>query len=279
MSLTLYHSVESTCAQKVRLVLSEKKLQWSEQILNLRKGEQFAPEYLRLNPKGVVPTLVHDGQVIRESSVINEYLDDAFPQPPLKPADVHARARMRLIVKAFDDEVHPSVGILTYAIVLRHQMNALKSPRELEAHFEKIVDPMRRERQRGTHERGLRASAARNACATLARIANELEATLEGGAWLAGTEYSLADAAALPYIKRMASLKLGGIWTDESKLAAWIERAESRSNCRTLVDPWGTQAFAEMVASHVTAERSGIAELLADIAPAREPQPSRNRKS
>ena len=84
VSLTLYHSVESTCAQKVRLVLANKRLAWKEIRLNLRKGEQFEPTYLRLNPKAVVPTLTDDTIIVRESTVINEYLDDAYPEPALK---------------------------------------------------------------------------------------------------------------------------------------------------------------------------------------------------
>ena len=74
MSLTLYHSTESTCAQKVRIVMAEKQLTWSEIILNLRKGDQFSPEYLKLNPKAVVPTLIHDDRVISESTVIIDNL-------------------------------------------------------------------------------------------------------------------------------------------------------------------------------------------------------------
>ncbi|MCF7980380.1 MAG: glutathione S-transferase N-terminal domain-containing protein, partial [Pseudomonadales bacterium] len=92
MDILLYTSVESACAQKVRLVLSEKKVDWNERSLNLRRGDQFAPEYLKLNPKAVVPTLVHGNQVIRESSVINEYLDEIFPDPPLKPSDPWLRS-------------------------------------------------------------------------------------------------------------------------------------------------------------------------------------------
>ena len=75
--LELYYSIESTCGQKVRLNLAEKSLEWRERLLNLRKGEQFAPDYLRLNPKGVVPTLVHDGQVVIESI---ELLGEDRPQ-------------------------------------------------------------------------------------------------------------------------------------------------------------------------------------------------------
>ncbi len=79
VKIVLYHSVESTCAQKVRLVLAEKNLEWQGKKLNLRRGDQFSAEYLALNPKGVVPTLIHEDRVFRESTVINEYLDDAFP--------------------------------------------------------------------------------------------------------------------------------------------------------------------------------------------------------
>jgi glutathione S-transferase len=264
--LTLYHSVESTCAQKVRLVLSEKRLAWRDHLVNLRKGEQFTPEYLKLNPKAVVPTLVHGDAVVRESTVINEYLDDVFPEPALKPADPHARANMRLLVKAFDDEVHPAVGILTYAVVLRHQMNALKSPEELEAHFERIADPQRRERQRGTHQLGLAAPHAKTAVATLDRIIGDLEAALASGPWLAGASYSLADAAAVPYVVRMGALQLEGLWAQQRpRVRSWLARARDRDNARRLTDPWGSAGFAEMFAGYATLAQSEINGLLESV--------------
>ena len=81
--LELYHNTMSSCAQKVRVALAEKGLEWKSHHLNLRIGDQQNPEYLELNPKGVFPTLIHGDLVIRESNVILEYLDDAFPDPPL----------------------------------------------------------------------------------------------------------------------------------------------------------------------------------------------------
>jgi len=90
--LELYHSINSVCAQKVRVVLAEKGLEYQERLMTLR-GDQFDPEYLKLNPNAVVPTLVHDGRPVIESSVILYYLDEAFPQPPLMPRDAHERAR------------------------------------------------------------------------------------------------------------------------------------------------------------------------------------------
>lgn len=198
MSLILYHSVESTCAQKVRIVLAAKDLDWLEIRLNLRKGEQFSPQYLRLNPKAVVPTLVHDGAAIRESSVINEYLEDRFPDTRLRPTDALACAQMRLLVKTIDEEVHPAIGVLSYAVFLRHQMNERMSVAELREHFSKVADPARRERQQSTHERGLSAPAALMAVRTLARFVVQLSAALGERSWLAGDDFTLADAAALP---------------------------------------------------------------------------------
>ena len=106
--LELYHHGSSVCAAKVRLVLYEKGLEWKGHYLDILKGDQFDPEYVKLNPKAVVPTLVHDGKVITESTLICEYLDEVFPDPPLKPADPYARWQMRLWTKAVDDQVHPA---------------------------------------------------------------------------------------------------------------------------------------------------------------------------
>jgi glutathione S-transferase len=92
--IELYHNDMSVCAQKVRFALGEKTLEWKSHHLNLRAGDQQKPEYVRLNPNAVVPTLVDNGKVIIESTVINEYIDDAYPDPRLRAADAGARARM-----------------------------------------------------------------------------------------------------------------------------------------------------------------------------------------
>ena len=82
--LELYHSINSVCAQKVRIALEEKGQEAKDHIMTLR-GDQYEPAYLKLNPNGVVPTLIHDGEPITESSLILYYIDDAFPEPPLMP--------------------------------------------------------------------------------------------------------------------------------------------------------------------------------------------------
>ena len=86
MTIELYHTSHSTCSQKVRLTLAEKGLpernkDWVEHDVDLNKFEQLTPEYLKLNPNGVVPTLVHDGRALIESSALLEYLDEIIPEP------------------------------------------------------------------------------------------------------------------------------------------------------------------------------------------------------
>lgn len=262
MSLTLYHSVESTCAQKVRIVMAIKGLEWEEVRLNLRKGEQFAPEYLRLNPKAVVPTLVHDGAAIRESTVINEYLEDCFPEIRLRPADPQATAQMRLLVKTIDEEVHPAIGVLSYAVFLRHQMNERMSPEQLQEHFKKVADPARRERQQSTHELGLAAPAALMAVRALDRFVKQLSAALGDRSWLAGEEFTLADAAALPYMYRARALRLAPLWDALDKVTPWLERGEAEVSRLSLTEIFGSESFHEMVAGHADAEAPAIRQLL-----------------
>src|ERR1041385_7570044 len=104
MSFTLYNAPHSTCSQRVRFVLNAKKLQFDEVKLDLLAGDQLKPEYLALNPNGVVPTLVHDGEIVIDSSVIIEYLDEVVSEPesftPLSPV---GRAAMRALMRFIDE--------------------------------------------------------------------------------------------------------------------------------------------------------------------------------
>ena len=115
MTLALYHNDMSSCAQKVRLLLAEKGLEWESRHLDLRAGEHQKDWYIKLNPRAVVPTLIDGDIVVPESNVINEYLDERFPDPPLKPADPFGRARMRLWTKQLDEGVHDAgIAVLSF---------------------------------------------------------------------------------------------------------------------------------------------------------------------
>jgi glutathione S-transferase len=101
--LALYHNALSTCSQKVRLVLAEKGLDYESREVDLIGGAQHDPEYVKLNPKHVVPTLVHDDRVLLESSLIIQYLDDAFPATPMRPADAYGRYLVDAWIKRADE--------------------------------------------------------------------------------------------------------------------------------------------------------------------------------
>jgi glutathione S-transferase len=125
--LELYHNTNSVCAQKVRIALREKGQAATEHLLTLQ-GDQNHPSYLKLNPNGVVSTLVHDGKVVLESSLILYYLDEAFPDPPLMPKSAFERHRVRQYNKLVDEYVHNSCTIVTFATAFRPRF--LKMPRE-----------------------------------------------------------------------------------------------------------------------------------------------------
>ena len=192
--IELYHNDMSTCSQKARLALAEKGLDWTGRELALRDGDQLRPAYLALNPNGVVPTLAHDGAVIVESTVINEYLDAAFPDPPLRPRNPAALARMLLWTKQLDEGLHAHTGVLSGSLAFRHQY-LKKPPEELEAHLDRIPDPARRARSRQNIELGIDAPAFPATIRRFDKLLADMEAALESGPWLAGAEYSLADVA------------------------------------------------------------------------------------
>ena len=225
--LELYHHGTSVCAAKIRIALAEKGLAWEGHYVDILKGEQHAPAYLRLNPKAVVPTLVHDGKVIRESTLIGEYLDDAFPDPPLKPASPFNRVEMRLWTKRLDEELHPSCGIVTYAVSHRHAVLA-NGPDAVEAYVNKVA-PERRPRRRQMLERGIDDPEARVALMVYDRFLADMETALGDRPWLAGDRFSLAEVGVIPYVNRLDMLQLSGLWTESRpRLTDWFERIKAR---------------------------------------------------
>src|SRR3954469_1445903 len=159
--LELYHSVNSVCAQKVRIVLAEKNLEYTDHLMTLR-GDQFDAAYMKLNPNAVVPTLVHDGKPVIESSVILYYLDEAFPQPSLMPRDPHQRAAVRLYNKMIDEYVHNSCTILTFATAFRPWFAGL-SGEEIKARLAKSPAKQRTEYKVDVALHGLDSKFARQA--------------------------------------------------------------------------------------------------------------------
>ncbi len=104
MAVELYHFWSSVCSVRCRMALEEKGVAWESRYIDLFAFDQMKPAYLAINPGGIVPTLVHDGEVVTESTIINEYIDEAFDGPALQPSDPLQRARMREFIRKCEDD-------------------------------------------------------------------------------------------------------------------------------------------------------------------------------
>jgi glutathione S-transferase len=231
--IALYHNAASTCSQKVRLVLAEKGIDWESRDIDLVGGGQHDAEYVKLNPNHVVPTLVHDAGVFIESTLINEYLDDAFPEPAMKPADAAGRHLMRTWTRRIDD-LHPSAGVITYAIGAR-PMVLQRSQADIDAMIEQIPSPERRAQRRSVIEHGIHAPEFGAAVAAFVRMLEAMEADLEQRTWLAGDSFSLAEAAVLPYVMRLDHLAMTPLVEERPRVADWYARVRSRPSFEAAV--------------------------------------------
>jgi glutathione S-transferase len=231
--LELYHSINSVCAQKVRIALHEKGQAATEHLMTLR-GDQFDPAYLKLNPSGVVPTLIHDGQPIVESSLILYYIDDIFSLPPLMPKAPLARHRVRMYNKFIDEYLHNSCMILTFATAFRPAF--LKMPKEAwQSEFAK--SPLKRRAQYKTSvvEHGLDSEYVADALAHHRKLIGWMAQSLEGGRYLAGDEFSNAECAVIPYILRLELLRLSGMWERYPTVADWWTRVRARPSVKATI--------------------------------------------
>jgi glutathione S-transferase len=228
--LELYHSVNSVCAQKVRIVLAEKGQEYQDHLMTLR-GDQFDAEYMKLNPNAMVPTLVHDGRPVIESSVILYYLDEAFHNPPLMPKDLHQRAAVRQFNKLVDEYVHNSCTILTFATAFRPWFAGL-SGEQIEERLAKAPSKQRTEYKRDVALHGLESRYVRDALGHHEKLLKMMDASLERGPWLAGEAFSLADAAVIPYVLRLDLLKLHRVWEPLPRIDAWYERMRDRPSVK-----------------------------------------------
>ena len=125
MAFTLYNAPQSTCSQRVRFVLNAKGLSFEEVKLDLLAGDQLKPDYLKLNPNGVVPTLDHDGSVIIDSSVIIEYLDEVSPETSFTPRAPVPRAQMRALMRFIDEMPAAAVRVPTFNLAFLPRFAAM----------------------------------------------------------------------------------------------------------------------------------------------------------
>lgn len=261
--LKLYHQGSSVCAAKVRIVLYEKNLDWQGEYIDVLKGEQFDPAYMKLNPNAVVPTLDHDGRIVIESTVICEYLDDVFPDPGLKPSDPYDLAAMRIWTKRVDERLHPMTSVLTYTASHRHTILDNNTPEQVEAIINETRDPVKRQRKREWIEMGMEAPTAREAVTEFTKTLTDMEAALRDRQWLAGDAYSLADVALTPYLNRLAMLRMDPFWQAYPSVAAWFDRMRARPSFEPALLKWVPDSLAQSLAENGERSWSEVEKMLA----------------
>ena len=232
--LTLYTHPMSPCAQKVRICLAEKNLCWKAVHVDLPGKENLKPEYLKLNPAGVVPTLVHEQSVITESSVICEYLDDQYPDITLRPGSPVAIAEMRLWMKWVDNQLHPSCGAIQWPMVMRPKLMELTEAERL-AVIEKVPEKARRERQLRLVQLGLDAPDVASAVATYRSTIQKMERNLSDRPWLLGERFTLADACLAPYFQTLYQFAWTDLFADSPAVERWYEQCRSRDSYQQAV--------------------------------------------
>jgi len=227
--LKLYHANHSTCSQKVRLCLAEKGLNYESKLVNLATNEHLTPDYLRLNPNGVVPTLEHDGSVITDSGVICEYLDEVFPETPMLPSDPSERAVVRAWGRYLDEVPTAAIRVPSFNMAFLPRFDDLDDDTFQEQQAD--VRPIRKhfyERMGRTGFDDAEVDAAMDQFrSTLIRMEERLADT----PWLSGESFGLADIIVLPLIDRMDDLGFAHMWlTHFRNVTNWFELSKARES-------------------------------------------------
>lgn len=242
----------SICAAKVRIAMAEKDEEWHGHLLDLIGGDQFKPDYVKLNPKSVVPTLVHDDKIVVESNVIIEYLDDAFPDPPLRLADAYDRACMRLLLKRLDDGsdgIHRDMSVISFGAGYRTQLLAKTANKtELDAQIDKSMNSNSKRWLRDVIHRGVASEDFVNAIWNIDKLLSDFEDILQHSPWLAGGDYSLADTAYTSYMTRLEMLNFTSMWENRPRVTEWYTRLKNRESFKSGILDWVNPTYQKVLA-------------------------------
>ena len=238
--LKLYHYWSSVCSQKVRMCLAEKGLAYESRHVDIFAFENYERAYTRLNPKAVVPTLDHDGNILIESNIILEYLEDVFPnEVRLRPDDPFARSTMRLWIYNSEELAHWNVNVCSHNLRHAKRMDQRYSHEEQLAAAMKCPNPMIALRLKRRLAVGVSVEEEDEAYAKLDYLLDQMEQRLgQGfghGPWLAGPMFTLADIAMAPMINRIEVLARPEMIAAERrpKVADWWRRVQARPGYQT----------------------------------------------
>jgi glutathione S-transferase len=199
--IKLYDFKSSPNCQRVKIVLAEKNLPYEIVPIDLRAQEQKTPDYLKLNPYGKVPVLTDDDTVLYESCIINEYLEEKYPNPPLMPKQPGKKAKARILV---------DYGMAHFdAPYQKLRMELMKDPKEQN---QEVINGAKNE---------------------LKKLLQRFETEIGDNQYLVG-DFSLVDADLLPRFTRLEGF---GVLPDPSlpRLGKYMERMKARPSVKTVL--------------------------------------------
>ena len=191
MTLKYYHAEPAANSLKSMIPLLEKGLAYESNYVDLHKFEQHSAWFVAINPEGQVPVLDHDGNIITHTTVINEYLEDVFPDVPLRPLNPVGAARMRYWNKFVDEHVMNHVSMHGW-----HRMVGIIARKIESGEFEKLMEriPLPDQRKKWqTARSGFSEADLANATEKIVYAIDKVETQLAKTKWLAGDDYTLAD--------------------------------------------------------------------------------------
>ena len=230
--LELYNFSQSTCSQKVRICLHEKNLTWQDNRLVSSHQEHLKKWYLKINPNGVVPTLLHNKNAIYESSVILEYIDEVFPENKLSPNNVFAKSLMRSWIVFIDGILTPAIRFpsFQYGGLLEKfkemSANEFKSKISLRPTKESFYKKMHK-------EFGFSNEVLTDSFNEIIKSSKRLDEKLIkfGGPWVMGKNFSLGDIVAGPLFDRIEDLGLEKLWDKNfPRVSKWLDNFQKRES-------------------------------------------------
>ena len=232
--IELHHALGSTCSQRVRMALAEKALSWISRPIDFAKEEQLSARYLAINPNGLVPTLIHAGQAIADSSVIMEYLEDVFPERPLRPITALARARMREWCAYLDEVATPATRVPSFHYLFSTNLRAMDAQQRWRYAERR---PLRRAFYHRIGAEGFQPDELEEAQRQLRETLLRAEAVLTRQPYLVDDALSLADLSLLPTMMRLQDLRMQALWSDCSGVQAWMARLIARPSFASAYPP------------------------------------------
>jgi glutathione S-transferase len=225
--LVLFNAPQSTCSQRVRFALHAKGLPFEERKLDLFAGDQLKPEYLKINPNGVVPSLLHDDRAVVDSSVIMEYLDEVFPATErLVPGDAAERASMRALMRFIDEVPAAAIRVPSYNLAFLPAFQAMS-----EEEFRALAEskPLRKEFLLTMGRSGFSDAEMKTSMERLARSVRRMDDAIRasGGPFMLGAAITLADIAIMPVIGRLKDINLTSMWDAHPAVGTWLEKIEA----------------------------------------------------